>query len=227
MRNRELDRHSERVTNLHEERLDSIVRVLLKSSSRSVLDLGCGPGHLLIRLAGEKQFRRIVGVDQSQEALAKARNLLSQNAHDENRLSLCQASFTSSFEKDLVGFDAAVMMETVEHVAPHRLSAVEQAVFAGLRPKTVVMTTPNREYNRLHGLPDGVFRHPEHRFEWPRAKFRNWAEGVAQRNGYHVGFDDIGELDPLCGSSTQMATFTLERSPGEPDGKEGGPAPGS
>jgi len=212
LRKRDLDWQPELITHLHEERLDTVVRALLASHSESVLDLGCGSGQLLVRLAAEKQFRKIVGIDQSQGALAEARALLSlpQNAHDENRLSLYQASFTSSFE-DMAEFDAAVMVETIEHVAPRLLSAVEQAVFGGLRPKTVIITTPNREYNVLHGLADGVFRHPEHRFEWTRAKFRSWAEGVAGRNGYEVEFEDIGERHPHHGSSTQMATFS--RSP--------------
>jgi small RNA 2'-O-methyltransferase len=209
LRKRDLDWQPEHITYLHEERLDTVIRTLLASHSESVLDLGCGPGQLLVRLAAEKQFCKIVGIDQSQAALAEARALLSlpQNAHDENRLSLYHASFTSSFE-DMAEFDAAVMVETIEHVAPRLLSAVEQAVFEGLRPKTVIITTPNREYNVLHGLADGVFRHPEHRFEWTRAKFRSWAEGVARRNGYRVEFEDIGERDLRHGSSTQMAIFS-------------------
>jgi hypothetical protein len=88
------------------------------------------------------------------------------------------------------------------------LSAVEQAVFAGYRPKTVLVTTPNREYNVLHGMPEGAMRHRDHRFEWSRGKFRTWSEGVARRNGYRVVFEDIGAVDPLLGGSTQMATFS-------------------
>jgi 3' terminal RNA ribose 2'-O-methyltransferase Hen1 len=187
-----------------------VVNALLQSNSESVLDLGCGTGQLLVRLAAEKQFQKIVGIDQSQEALAEARALLAlpENAPGENRLSLYHASFTSFIEDIMVGFDAGAMVETIEHVAPQRLSAVEQTVFSCLRLKTVVVTTPNREFNALHGIPEGGFRHPDHRFEWTRAKFRSWAAGVARRNNYLIRFDDIGEFDPQHGTSTQMATFS-------------------
>lgn len=197
------------MTELHEERLDAVIQALLECGAERVLDLGCGPGELLVRLVGQDQFRKIVGIDTSQEALTEARALLSRQGADfaDQRLALYQASFTS-LDEELTGFDAAVMVETIEHVAPQRLSAVERAVFAECRPKTVIITTPNHDYNVLHGVPAGRFRHPGHRFEWNRTKFRNWAAGVARRNGYQVGFADIGAVDPELGSSTQMATFT-------------------
>jgi 3' terminal RNA ribose 2'-O-methyltransferase Hen1 len=200
------DRQSEMATDLHGERLERVVQALLESQAESVLDLGCGPGDLLLRLADERQFKKIVGLDTSREALAEARHLLSRKENAGN-VSLFHGSFTS-FGEDMAGFDAAVLVETIEHVEPHRLSAVEKAVFAGCRPKTVIITTPNYEYNVLHGVPEGAFRHPDHRFEWTRAKFRSWAEGVAGRNGYRARFEDIGERDPVLGSSTQMVTFS-------------------
>jgi len=203
------DRPSEMITDLHTERLDRVIRALLESGAKSVLDLGCGPGELLMRLAKENQFKKIVGIDSSREALAEARFILSRQ--EQNRhVSLYHGSFTS-YSDDMTGFDAAVMVETIEHVEPKRLSAVEKTVFADCRPKTVIVTTPNQEYNLRHGVPAGRFRHPDHRFEWTRIKFRNWAEGVAGRNGYATRFDDIGEVDPALGSSTQMAIFSLKQ----------------
>lgn len=195
-------------TDLHSERLDVVVRTLLRSSAESVLDLGCGAGELLVRLIRERQFRKIVGIDTSEEALAQARYLVSQHdaMEDPERLSILHASCTS-FSDDMAGFDAAVMVETIEHLEPQHLSAVEKAVFACCRPKTVVITTPNQAYNVLHGIPEGSRRHPGHRFEWTRTKFSNWAVGVAKRTGYRTSFDDIGPYDSLLGSSTQMATF--------------------
>jgi 3' terminal RNA ribose 2'-O-methyltransferase Hen1 len=199
----------EQVTELHDQRFDLVVQTLLASRAASVLDLGCGTGELLMRLMGESQFNKIVGIDSSEEALAGARYLFSQHDKlaDDERLSIFHASYIS-FTEDMAGFDAAVLVETIEHVDPHRLSAVEKVVFACCRPKTVVITTPNQEYNVLHGIPEGELRHPGHRFEWSRVKFRNWAGGVADRNGYRTSFDDIGPFDPDYGSSTQMATFT-------------------
>lgn len=202
---RPADPRAELVTALHEERLEKVVRTLLESGAESILDLGCGPGELLARLAGEGQFTKIVGVDTSSEALDAARQLLTGAARE--RVKLVNASFTT-VEEDLVGFDAAVLVETIEHIDPQRLTSVEQAVFGGYRPATVIITTPNREYNVVHGMPEGALRHRDHRFEWTRSKFRTWSEGVAKRNGYRVIFDDIGPVDAEFGSSTQMATFS-------------------
>lgn len=181
------------------------MRELLRCGARSVLDLGCGGGELLLRLAGESQFERIVGMDISTDALLEARRLL--RAADIRRVALLEASFAEP-DARYAGFDAAALVETIEHVDAHRLSAVERTVFGSFRPRTVVMTTPNSEYNPIHGARGGAFRHPDHRFEWTRAKFRDWARGVAARNGYRVAFDDIGEPDASLGSSTQMAVFT-------------------
>jgi 3' terminal RNA ribose 2'-O-methyltransferase Hen1 len=198
-----------------------VIEALLARGCQSVVDLGCGSGHLLVRLAAEQQFEKIMGVDQSGVALAEARALLAcpQYAMAGSRVSLIQASFTAVIP-EMSGFDAAVMVETIEHVEPRRLSAVEHGVFGTLRPQTIVITTPNREYNVLHGLPEGVLRHADHQFEWTRAKFTTWATGVAQRQGYQAEFASIGTYHHRYGSSTQMAVFSKKAhlaSPSDPN----------
>lgn len=195
------------MSDLHELRLETVVRELRRSGARTVLDLGCGGGDLLLRLAREPQFERIVGIDISAAALRDARSLLAGEPPASQRVELLEASFAVP-DARLAGFDAAALVDTIEHIDAHRLSSVEQAVFGGFRPRTVVITTPNGEYNPIHGTPAGSFRHPDHRFEWSRTKFRAWARGVARRNGYRVAFDAIGEPDPALGSSTQMALFS-------------------
>jgi small RNA 2'-O-methyltransferase len=200
---------------LHEARLDAVTDALVESGAGTVLDLGCGSGALLRRLVVEAQFTRIVGVDTSVTALARAEHLLSY-AVEAERVSLIHGSFASP-PASLKGFDAAAMVETIEHVAPGDLSRVEQAVFGDLRPRTVVVTTPNRDYNVLYGLEDGTLRDADHRFEWCRARFRSWARGVAQRRGYRVEFADIGPADPRLGSPSQMGLFRSAGSrPGDP-----------
>ena len=193
---------------LHEQRLDTVLHELLRCGARSVLDLGCGGGELLLRLAREAQFDRIVGMDISADVLRDARNLLqAEPGAGARRVELVEASFAVP-DARFAGFDAAALVETIEHIDAHRLSSVERAVFASYRPATVVITTPNSEYNLIHGTPAGSFRHPDHRFEWPRAKFRDWARGVAGRNGYRAAFGDIGAPDPDLGSPTQMAVLS-------------------
>jgi 3' terminal RNA ribose 2'-O-methyltransferase Hen1 len=195
-------------TLMHEARLSAVLDALLASGAQSVLDLGCGSGPLLARLARMPQFRRIVGVDIALDALQSIERWLGQEGlSGDGRISLLHGSFMEP-NSDLVGFDAAVLVETIEHIERERLSCVERAVFAGYRPATVIITTPNSECNALLGVPEHRLRHPDHRFEWPRDKFRAWAGGVARRNGYDVAFADVGWVHPTFGAPTQMAIFT-------------------
>lgn len=199
-------------TPLHERRLAVITGALLAAGARSVLDLGCGEGVLMARLAEQAQFTRLLGIDVSGCALETAREVLCLDPLAlPGRIAVLHASFTES-DPQFCGFDAAVMLETIEHVDPGRLSLVERAVFGCYRPRTVLITTPNQEYNAVHGMNPGVFRHPDHRFEWDRPRFRRWACGVAQRHGYSVAFRDIGDCHPTRGASTQMASFTFDSS---------------
>lgn len=199
-------------TPLHGERLDTVVHELLGSGATSVLDLGCGPGELLLRLRAHAQFARLLGIDIDEGALADARLQLGLDwLRPDPRLSVRLGSF-EEVDRELIGFDAAVMLETIEHIDPGHLPRVERAVFAGMHPGMVLVTTPNQEYNLLHGMVAGRKRHPGHRFEWTRAQFQHWAGGVAQRHSYAVSFTDLGPPDPLRGSSTQMARFVAKEA---------------
>lgn len=193
---------------LHETCMVTVIEALLTARTGSVLDLGCGQGDLMVRIAALTQFSRIVGIDIAAPALQTARRMLGLDPFaPPGRIQVMHASFTDA-DPSLMGFDAAVLLETIEHVEPGRLSRVERAVFGCYRPRTVLITTPNREYNAVYGMVPGQFRHPGHCFEWDRPKFRRWACGVAARNGYAVAFRDIGDIHPTRGAPTQMATFT-------------------
>ncbi len=109
----------------------------------------------------------------------------------------------------LGGFDAAAIVEVIEHLDSPRLAAFERVVFESARPSTVVVTTPNVEYNvRFPSLPAGRLRHKDHRFEWTRAEFERWAREVAGLFGYAVRFEPIGPVDEAVGAPTQMAVFS-------------------
>jgi small RNA 2'-O-methyltransferase len=204
--------HGESSTPLHEERLDAVASLLLDSGADTVLDLGCGAGALLQRLVAEEQFTRIVGVDTSAEALLMAeRSIATGSDVVDKRVALIHGSYTDADER-LEGFDAAALIETIEHIEPTQLSQVEQAVFGSVRPGLVVVTTPNREYNVLYGIPNGEYRHEDHRFEWDRPQFESWARGVSERHGYDVTFAGIGPNDAWLGSPTQMGVFRLKQS---------------
>jgi 3' terminal RNA ribose 2'-O-methyltransferase Hen1 len=174
-----------------------------------VLDLGCGEGKLLRRLAEDSQFAEVVGMDVSTRALAIAEERLRRTRHLDGpgRVKLLHGSLVYR-DARLAGFDAAAAVEVIEHLDPPRLTAFERVIFEFARPAAVVLTTPNVEYNvNFPGLAAGKSRHRDHRFEWTRAEFRTWAEGVAKRHGYTVTFSGIGEEDPAVGSPTQMAVF--------------------
>lgn len=198
------------MTSLHEERLDFVYRTIKETGARRVLDLGCGSGSLLYRLLADPQFREIVGLEESGLSLQQARSMLAGHLKaDQPRITLVRGSYAES-NPALAGYEAAAMVETIEHIRPEQLSRVELAVFGEYRPGCLFMTTPNREYNPLFDLAPGELREADHKFEWDRAKFQRWAQGVAARNGYHVRFGGIGELVPEVGHPTQTAFFTRQ-----------------
>jgi 3' terminal RNA ribose 2'-O-methyltransferase Hen1 len=200
----------EKPLSLNDQRLAAVAAALRDSGAKRVLDLGCGEGKLIRELLKEKQFEEVVGLDVSIRALETARRRLKPERMPDRqagRLRLLHGSLMYR-DKRLAGFDAASVVEVVEHLDPPRLSAFERVLFEFARPRTVVLTTPNREYNvTWPALGAGRLRHPDHRFEWTRPEFRDWANATAGRFGYAVRFVPVGPVDETLGSPTQMAVF--------------------
>lgn len=191
-------------------RAEAVMAALRDVGAHRVVDMGCGPGALLSRLAKDRSFTRIVGVDVSARSLETAARMLRMDAASDaerERIELLHGSIVYRDDR-LAGYDAMVLMEVIEHVDPSRLAALEDAVFAGAHPGAVVVTTPNAEYNTLYpALAGGTFRHDDHRFEWTRAEFREWATGIAERHGYEVEYRSVGIDDAVLGPPTQLALF--------------------
>jgi 3' terminal RNA ribose 2'-O-methyltransferase Hen1 len=196
---------------LNDRRVDRVVEVLRTAGVRSVLDLGCGSGRLIQALLKDRQFERIVGIDASTRELEIARDRLNLDRLPErqrDRVTLLHGALTYR-DKRLAGFDGAAVVEVIEHIDPPMLDAFSSVLFGAARPKTVVLTTPNVEYNaRFEALHGHKLRHADHRFEWTRAEFEMWGRGAADRFGYEVGFEGIGDPDADLGAPTQMAIFT-------------------
>lgn len=205
-----VDEPSVKLPFLAERRRAAVLAALARTGASRVLDLGCGSGALLADLVREQRFTEIVGVDIDSRALELAERRLRLDRlpqRQRERIKLWQGALTYADDR-LHGFDAAVLMEVVEHLDLVRLPALEAAVFGHANPATVVVTTPNAEYNvRYAGLPAGKFRHHDHRFEWTRREFREWAAQVASRYGYQVEIEPVGDNDPQVGSPTQLAVF--------------------
>ena len=195
---------------LWEQRIGAVLSALRAVDAKTVLDLGCGEGKLLKPLLQDKAFERLVGMDVSWRSLETARRRLYMDQMPDaqrKRIDLIHGSLMYR-DKRLEGFDAATVIEVIEHLDPPRLAAFERVLFECAQPKAAIVTTPNSEYNSKFGsLPAGQFRHKDHRFEWSREEFSSWANGIAERFGYSVRFLPIGPEDSVVGAPTQMGVF--------------------
>lgn len=202
----------EKPLSLNDQRLGSVMAALRASGARRVLDLGCGEAKLIRKLLKERQFEEIVGLDVSIRSLEVAQRRLKLErlpTKQAERVKLIHGSLMYR-DRRLEGFEAAAVVEVVEHLDPPRLSAFERVVFEFAKPRTVVLTTPNREFNvKWETLGAGCFRHPDHRFEWTRQEFQDWATAIVGRFGYTVRFVVVGPEDEKLGPPTQMAIFEV------------------
>ena len=207
----EIDEDKEERIPLNTQRMDAVYKEVINSGARSVIDLGCGEGRLTSMLLSEPQIRKVTAVDVSVSALEKAARRLKLDrmaAFRKDKLDLIQGSLTykdSRFE----GHDCACLVEVLEHIDPSRIPALERVVFEFAVPQTVIVTTPNREYNaNYENMKENSLRHSDHRFEWSREEFSNWSNHVCEKFGYSCEIKGIGENDMNLGSPTQMGVFT-------------------
>ena len=195
---------------LHQTRLDWVVDTFRAAGARRILDVGCGEGRLLRLLADAPEFTAITGAEASVRALEIADRRLKlkrRRKSPDGRIQLIHSALTYR-DARLAGYDAAAVIEVIEHIDPERLDAFERALFGHAKPGLIALTTPNREHNvRFDGLEPGQLRHRDHRFEWTRAEFGNWARSTAERHGYSVETGSIGPDDPGVGAPTQRALF--------------------
>ena len=207
----ENDEESEEFIPLNTQRMEAVLNEVINSGAGSVIDLGCGEGRLTSMLLDQAQIRKVTAIDVSIAALEKAAKRLKLErmaTYRKNKLDLIQGSLTyrdSRFE----GHDCACLVEVLEHIDPARIPAFERVIFEFAAPGTVIVTTPNREYNaNYEHMEENSLRHTDHRFEWSREEFRNWTDHICEKFGYTCEIKGIGKEDPDCGSPTQMGVFT-------------------
>jgi 3' terminal RNA ribose 2'-O-methyltransferase Hen1 len=194
-------------TALHEARLAAVIAAIGETGAATVLDLGCGSGDLILRLVPLAAITRITGLDLDLPALRILQARLDDLPQAERgKVQIAHASMTARHAA-LRGYECACLVETIEHLPLADLNRLERALFGDMRPRHVIVTTPNAEYNPVLGVPAHRFRHPGHHFEWTRDRFGQWAGGVAARNGYDATRRDIGDVHPILGGASQMALF--------------------
>ncbi|AZO11938.1 MULTISPECIES: 3' terminal RNA ribose 2'-O-methyltransferase Hen1 [unclassified Mesorhizobium] len=196
---------------LNDLRMDAVVDAIRATGANVIADLGCGEGKLLYRLVRERWVHKLFGLDPAIRELEWAAKRLKLNEFGgppEGRVTLLHGSLTYR-DSRWAEADVAVMVEVIEHLDEDRLPLVERIVFGETAPKSVIVTTPNADYNALFpNLGAGNFRHPDHRFEWSRAQFEVWAAKIGETYGYAAAFSGIGAADTVLGAPTQMAVFT-------------------
>jgi 3' terminal RNA ribose 2'-O-methyltransferase Hen1 len=212
---------AEREMGLHELRLNTVLAAIRAVGARTLADLGCGEGKLLALALKEQALTRIFGIDVSSVALSRARRRLRLDTlppAQRQRIEVAQGSLLYRDQR-LADFDVATLVEVIEHLDPPRLAAMERVVFQHARPRRVIVTTPNREYNAHWAALGDRLRHGDHRFEWTRAECQAWAERVAAQYGYRATFQPLGPLDPDLGAPSQLVIFDRldQGEPGEQD----------
>lgn len=198
-------------TPLNTLRLLAVKDAVLASGASAVIDLGCGECKLTSLLLNEPQIKKVTACDVSTAVLEKAAKRLRlerMQPFRKNKLTLMQASLTYK-DKRFEGFDCACVIEVIEHIEPMRIPAFERILFEFAAPRTVVLTTPNKEYNANYGtMQENTLRHNDHRFEWTREEFLAWTKHICDRFGYHCEITGVGDYDEACGNPTQMGVFT-------------------
>lgn len=203
-----IENHEKKIP-LNTLRLEAVKNEILQSGAESVIDLGCGECKLTAMLLQEQKIKRVGAADVSLKVLERAKQRLNydrMNPYKKNKLCLMQASLTYK-DKRFSGYDTACAVEVIEHLDPQRITAFERVLFEFAHPKTIIITTPNKDYNIHYGLSDNQLRHDDHRFEWTRTEFRQWTEHICEKFGYTAEIKEIGDKDELCGSPTQMGVF--------------------
>lgn len=176
-------------------------------NKESIVDLGSGEGKLSTRLGFIPGVKEILAVEPSEEASIRAMERFAQAEGKDYFIKPTQLwGSLFYYDERLKGKDVIILCEVIEHIDEERLPKVFQTILQDYRPKNLVVTTPNKEYNALYEM-DTEFRHGDHRFEWSREEFEAWCKARNEEGEYELIFDGIGELDEQFGFPTQMCIF--------------------
>ncbi|MBW4084382.1 3' terminal RNA ribose 2'-O-methyltransferase Hen1 [Paenibacillus sp. S150] len=183
------------------------------AARRSIVDFGSGGGKLSARLSSVPGVQEIKAVEPSAAAQLRA---MDRFAKLEGRPgAIVPEPVTGSlfyYDEALRGKDVMILCEVIEHIDERRLNRVMETIFHEYAPGTLIITTPNKEYNALYQMEHEKLRHRDHRFEWDREAFGAWCSCWTSAYNYSVRLSGIGEFAQEYGYPTQMAIFTKEDS---------------
>ncbi|KAL3512918.1 hypothetical protein ACH5RR_025635, partial [Cinchona calisaya] len=219
---------------LSKQRVEYALQHIRESRALSLIDFGCGSGSLLDSLLDyPTHLEKIVGVDISQKSLTRAAKMLHSKLNTKlearvpsNRIKsavLYEGSITS-FDSRLCGFDIGTCLEVIEHMEENEASLFGDVVLSAFCPTILIISTPNYEYNVIlqkstpqnqEEDPDDKnqpqsykFRNHDHKFEWTRSQFCDWAINLSKRHNYNVEFSGVGGVaDEEPGFASQIAVF--------------------
>ncbi|WIM41190.1 3' terminal RNA ribose 2'-O-methyltransferase Hen1 [Paenibacillus sp. PK4536] len=197
------------VIRLNELRYRAIVeQVSQLPQHKQIVDFGAGEGKLSVRLGEIEGVEQIWAVEPSMQSQLRA---IDRFAKLEGRTDYVIPVVTtgSLFYRDerWVDQDVIILCEVIEHINEVRLPQVIHTLFTDYRPQTLIMTTPNREYNEVYQMGKDEIRHTDHRFEWTRAELEQYCTQWIQDRPYTFTLSGIGEKHEQYGQPTQMVVF--------------------
>jgi 3' terminal RNA ribose 2'-O-methyltransferase Hen1 len=197
-----------RLNDLRYEHILTYIKTL--PHKETIVDLGAGEGRLSVQLGYVEGVQEILSIEPSNKARIKAIERFEQVIKTDGYVkpqSLPGSLFY--YDSRLQNKDIIILCEVIEHIEEDRLPKIFETILNDYRPKTLIVTTPNQEYNVVYEMEEEI-RHEDHRFEWTRPQFSESVNEWTQNTPYHVSMQGIGEEHPTYGHPTQMAIFRRE-----------------
>lgn len=184
-----------------------------------VLDYGCGElalSRLLLATVDPTRVR-VSAIDADADAMRRGLRGL------RGRLTAVHGDVCAPAQLDKWArkVDVLLSCEVIEHMEAPERRALINVITKALRPRLLLLSTPNVAWNA--NIPHMLtqYRHPDHRIEYTRDQFEDEVLRPVQRSGYTVeelpllpgdavqpSFFLVARLDPACEPPADAAGFT-------------------
>ncbi|XP_060526237.1 uncharacterized protein LOC132701933 isoform X2 [Cylas formicarius] len=201
------------------QRYEKVYHILIderwRTKIRKLVDFGCAEFGMFIFLRSlsiEEMF--LIDIDEVllEEKVFRIEPMISDHLIRRNRPLEVSVFAGSVSDPDyrLRNTTVVTAIELIEHLYPDTLDAFPYNVFSFIEPKIVIVSTPNQDFNVLFNKVN-LFRHYDHKFEWSRQQFEDWAQNIVQRfPDYTVEFSGVGwgsAGSEQLGACSQVAVF--------------------